>query len=94
MRGSQCLPHGFCFDTLEDPTALITSEDDDLVLEIERLDKLWALKSRPVISLANVRGVTADARAVAEPKGLRGAGTHIPGLVVAGTFHLDGECVL
>ena len=28
-----------------------------------------------------------------EPKGLRAPGTHIPGVLVAGTFHQDGERV-
>jgi len=73
--------------------ALISIEGDDLVVEIEGLDKLWALKSRLVIPLANVRGVTADAGAVKEPKGLRAPGTHVPGVLVAGTFHADGERV-
>ena len=73
--------------------ALISIEGDDLVVEIEGLDKLWALKSRLVIPLANVRGATADPGAVKEPKGLRAPGTHVPGVLVAGTFHADGERV-
>ena len=73
--------------------ALISIDGDDLVVEIEGLDKLWALKSRLVIPLGNVRGATADAGAVKEPKGLRAPGTHLPGVVVAGTFHVDGERV-
>jgi hypothetical protein len=73
--------------------AMIRIEGDDLVVEIEGLDKLWALKSRLVIPLANVRGATADAGATKEPKGLRAPGTHVPGVLVAGTFHVDGERV-
>jgi len=73
--------------------ALISIDGDDLVVEIEGLDKLWALKSRLVIPLANVRGATADAGAAKEPKGLRAPGTHVPGILVAGTFHVNGERV-
>ncbi|MGL5827526.1 MAG: hypothetical protein ACRCYU_22380 [Nocardioides sp.] len=73
--------------------AQVSINGDTLVVEIEGLDKLWALKSRLVIPLANVRGATADPGAVRERKGLRAPGTHIPGMVVAGTFHVDGERV-
>ncbi|GAA2286996.1 hypothetical protein GCM10010149_36620 [Nonomuraea roseoviolacea subsp. roseoviolacea] len=73
--------------------AEISIDGDNLVVEIEGLDKLWALKSRLVIPLANVRGATADPGAVAGFKGLRAPGTHIPGVITAGTFHLDGEKV-
>jgi hypothetical protein len=53
--------------------AQVQIEGDDLIVEMEGLDKLWALKSRLVIPLANVRGATADpvsrasARASARP---------------------------
>jgi hypothetical protein len=73
--------------------ARVTLDGDNLVVEIEGMDKLWALKSRLIVPLDKVRGVTADAGAAKEPKGLRAAGTHVPGLVVAGTFHQDGERV-
>ncbi|MDK0517546.1 hypothetical protein [Streptomyces sp. ML-6] len=62
-------------------------------MEIEGLDKLWALKSRLTIPLAHVRGATADPGIVKEPKGLRSPGAHVPGVVTAGTFHIDGERV-
>lgn len=73
--------------------ARVTLDDQNLVVEIEGMDKLWALKSRLVVPLDKVRGVTADAGAVKEPKGLRAPGLHVPGVVVAGTFHHDGERV-
>ncbi|MGR6916701.1 hypothetical protein ACU635_20880 [[Actinomadura] parvosata] len=73
--------------------AQISIDGENLVVEIEGLDKLWALKSRLVIPLANVRGATADPGIVKEPKGLRAPGAHVPGVITAGTFHLDGEKV-
>lgn len=64
-----------------------------LVIEMEGLDKLWSLKSRLEIPLANVRGATADPGMIKEPKGIRAPGTHVPGVITAGTFHIDGEQV-
>ncbi|MFF5173713.1 hypothetical protein ACFY3U_13850 [Micromonospora sp. NPDC000089] len=68
-------------------------DGDDLVVQIEGLDRLWSLKSRLAIPLANVRGATADPGIADEPKGLRAPGTHLPGVITAGTFHQDGESV-
>ncbi|MGY5011942.1 hypothetical protein ACWCY6_28295 [Streptomyces sp. 900105755] len=71
--------------------AKVTVEGTTLVVEIEGLDKLWALKSRLDIPLANVRGATADPGIVAEPKGRRAPGAHLPGVIAAGTFQIEGE---
>ncbi|MER6514950.1 hypothetical protein ACIBK9_35570 [Nonomuraea sp. NPDC050227] len=73
--------------------ARISIDGQALVVEIEGLDKLWALKSRLVIPLANVRGATADPGIVGDPKGVRAPGAHLPGVITAGTFHLNGEKV-
>ncbi|MFC9627109.1 hypothetical protein ACFTXM_46605 [Streptomyces sp. NPDC056930] len=73
--------------------AHISIDDGNLIVEIEGLDKLWALKSRLTIPLAHVRGATVDPGIVKESKGLRAPGTHFPGLITAGTFHVDGERV-
>lgn len=64
---------------------------DEVVITIEGADKLWALKSRLSVPLHNVRGATADPGIVKDPKGWRGPGTHVPGVLVAGTFHQNGE---
>ncbi|MFI5907587.1 hypothetical protein [Dactylosporangium sp. NPDC051541] len=71
--------------------ATVRIDGDTLVVEIEGLDKLWALKSRLDIPLANVRGATADPGVAREPKGIRTAGTHFPNYVTAGAFRVDGE---
>ena len=47
--------------------AHVSINGDDLVVEIEGMDKLWSLKSRLVIPLANVRGATADPGIAAGP---------------------------
>src|SRR4051794_33406565 len=60
---------------------------------MQGLDKLWALKSRLEVPLAHVRGATADPGVVKEPKGIRAPGAHVPGVLTAGTFHIDGERV-
>lgn len=73
--------------------ALIRIEDNDLVVVIEGLDKLWAFKGGLTIPLANVRGATADPGIATEPKGIRAPGSHVPGVITAGTFHQDGEKV-
>ena len=70
--------------------ATVLVENDDLVVEVRGLDKLWSLKSRLTIPLEHVRGATADPTITREPKGLRAPGTHVPGVVVAGTFRQDG----
>ena len=73
--------------------AKVSIDGDSLVVEIEGLDKLWALKSRLTIPLANIRGATADPGIIKDPKGIRAPGTHVPGVITAGTFHIDGERV-
>ncbi|MFB6785625.1 hypothetical protein ACFCWT_02915 [Streptomyces olivaceus] len=73
--------------------ALIRIDGDDLVVVIEGFDKLWAFKGSLTIPLANVRGVTADPGIATDPKGIRAPGSHVPGVIIAGTFHQDGEKV-
>ncbi|MFI6869383.1 hypothetical protein [Nocardia sp. NPDC050406] len=66
-------------------------QDQKLIIRMEGLNKLWALKSRLEIPLANVRGVTADPGVIKEPKGIRAPGAHLPGVITAGTFYSEGE---
>ena len=67
-------------------------EGGTLHLEVKGMDKLWALKSSLAIPLRHVRGARRDP-GVARGwyKGLRAPGTHIPGVIVAGTFYQDGK---
>jgi len=73
--------------------ARIDIDGDTLVVSVEGMDKLWALKSRLDIPLANVRGATLDPGIVKGYKGIRTAGTNMPGVIVAGTFRTEGERV-
>ena len=73
--------------------ARVRIDGSDLVVEVEGLDRLWALKSRITIPLAHVRGATHDPGIVRDPKGIRAPGTHLPGVLVAGTYHRDGDKV-
>ena len=70
----------------------ITVADGHVVFDVQGWDQLWALKSRLEIPLANVRGVRADPD-VARGwwKGIKAPGTHLPGVIVAGTFYQDGK---
>jgi hypothetical protein len=70
----------------------ITIQDDTAVFEVQGLDKLWALKSRLEIPLENIRAVRADPTiARGWWKGIRAPGTHLPGVIVAGTFYQHGK---
>jgi hypothetical protein len=73
---------------------LVNVSDGKFVLEVEGWDKLWSLKSHLSIPIKHVVRVYADST-IAEPwwKGLRIAGTHVPGVIAAGTFYHHGDWV-
>lgn len=67
---------------------------DTLVLRVEGVDKLWALRSSLEIPLRHIAGVRADA-SVARGwwHGLKMLGTNVPGVITAGFFYQDGRRV-
>lgn len=67
----------------------VTITEGYLIVDVQGWDKLWALRRRLRIPLHHVRGV----RSAADEKvrGLRVAGTYIPGVIAAGTFRARGE---
>lgn len=69
----------------------IRISENSLIVDIEGLDKFWALKSRMRFALAHVRGATADPGIVKEPRGLRAPGTYLPGVIIAGTYRQEGR---
>jgi hypothetical protein len=72
----------------------VTVSDGNLVFEVEGWDKLWSLRSRLVIPIKHVSGVYADPDIAKNWwQGLRLAGTHIPGVIAAGTFYRHGDWV-
>ena len=73
--------------------AVVSVADGVLTVEIEGWRRLWALRRRVEVPLGHVRGATADPGMVREPKGIKAGGTHVPGVLVAGTFRRAGEKV-
>jgi hypothetical protein len=62
------------------------------VFEVEGLHKLWAFKSRIEVPLPHIRSVRpAPDVDLGWWKGLRVPGTHVPGLIVAGTYFQGGK---
>jgi hypothetical protein len=67
---------------------------DALDVHVRGIDQLWALKSRLEIPLSHVVGAEVDPELVREwHKGIRAPGTHVPGVITAGTFYQEGERV-
>ncbi len=71
--------------------AIVSIDGKNLVVTMTGINKVAALKSRIDVPLAHVRGATEDPGIVHESKGLRAPGTHVPGIITAGTFHQHGE---
>jgi len=74
--------------------AEVELSEDTLSVHVQGMDRLWALRSRLEIPLAHVSGAEA-ASEVARGwwQGIRSGGTHVPGVITAGTFHQEGERV-
>lgn len=66
----------------------IKQEGDTVIFNVEGWHKLWALRSELRILRAHILGARRDPEA-AKAWGIRAPGTHIPGLLKAGTFYLD-----
>jgi hypothetical protein len=67
---------------------------DALIVHVRGMDRLWALKSRLEIPLAHVVGAEIDPEVTQGwRKGIRAPGTHVPGVITAGTFYQEGERV-
>lgn len=63
-----------------------------LIIHVMGWDKLWALRSQLEIPLAHLvdAEIAGDAALIAW-KGWRIGGTHVPGVITAGTYYKDGE---
>jgi hypothetical protein len=67
---------------------------DALIVHVLGMDRLWTLKSRLEIPISHVVGAEVDSEVAREwRKGIRAPGTHVPGVITAGTFYQDGERV-
>ena len=67
---------------------------DTLIVHVRGMDRLWSLRSRLEIPLSHVLDAEADTQVARDwQKGLRAPGTHVPGVITAGTFFQDGDRV-
>ncbi|MBT3501934.1 MAG: hypothetical protein HOB40_10150 [Candidatus Marinimicrobia bacterium] len=70
----------------------VTITDGIATFELKGLHKLWAFKRKIQIPVSSIKNVKKDPTAMKGIwKGLRFPGTHIPGIIVAGTFRSKGE---
>ena len=63
---------------------------DRVTFGVRGLHRLWAFKRSIEVPRASIRDVRVDPGAVAGWKGWRLPGTHIPGLIVAGSYRAGG----
>ena len=67
---------------------------ENLIVHVEGLDKLWALKSSLSIPLVHITGAEINPSIADELGfGLRAPGTSLPGVIRAGTFYYHGNVV-
>jgi hypothetical protein len=70
----------------------VSIQGDAAVFDVQGLHKLWAFKSRLKVPRAHIRNVRADPDvATGLWKGFRMPGTHLPGILAAGTFFKGGK---
>ncbi len=70
----------------------LTIVEDKLILHVKNADRLWAFKSTLEIPLRHISSVRPDPDIARQWwKGIRLLGTHVPGLIAAGTFYQDGK---
>jgi hypothetical protein len=62
-------------------------EDGTLVIDVQGIHKLWALKSSLRIPLSDIVSVRIDPERARGPHGLRFPGTHVPFTYFAGTAY-------
>lgn len=71
--------------------ATITVDGINLNVELRGMHRVLGLRRGFRIPLEHVRGATADPGMFNEPKGWRGPGANVPGLLYVGTFHKNGQ---
>lgn len=72
----------------------ISIEGDRIHLDVEGVDKMWAVRSHLEFPLSHILSVRVDTEAARGWwHGLRLMGSNIPGVLTAGTFYQQGELV-
>jgi hypothetical protein len=70
----------------------ISVEGENLVLRVRGFSRVWSLRSVIRIPLGAVRAAAIVGNAASGVwKGIRMPGTHLPFVIVAGTYYKDGE---
>ena len=65
-----------------------------LHLEVEGMDKIWALKSTLSIPLEHITAIRMDEDVIKKWwHGMKLPGSNLPGVITAGTFYQDGKRV-
>ena len=71
--------------------AKVEFTEEALIVHVRGMDRLWVLRSRLEIPLSHVVGAEVDPESAREwHKSIRAGGTHVPGVVTAGTFYQEG----
>jgi len=71
----------------------VTEDGEMVVFNVKGWHKLWALKSNLIIPRAHILAARKDPSVFEKPKGWRVPGTSVPGLISAGTFHVEGKTI-
>lgn len=72
----------------------LTVAGDKLLVNVRGADKVWALKGSLEIPLEHITGIRMDSEvAKGWYHGVRFPGTHVPGVITAGTYYQDGKRV-
>ncbi len=73
---------------------MITPEiiNENLVLHVEGMDKVWALKNKLTIPLRHITDARMDEEVVKKWfHGIKFPGSNVPGVLTAGTFYQHGK---
>ncbi len=71
----------------------IEKKDNNFIFKIQGLHKLWAFRSKLTIPVENVIKAYPNEKSLNWFMGLRMPGTHIPGLITAGTYYVKGGTI-
>jgi hypothetical protein len=69
----------------------VTENGNEFIFEIKGFHKIWALKSKIIVSKENIIRAYQNENEFTFWKGFRMPGTEIPGIIAAGTFYKKGR---
>ncbi len=71
----------------------IEKKENNFIFEVQGLHKLWAFRSQLTIPVENVIKAYPNEKSLDWLMGLRIPGTHIPGLITAGTYYVNSGTI-